>query len=368
MDAAFGLPHDAGMTRSLAFSFLLVVSSSAFATVQGFNPSGGPEAGGTSVTIRGTNLIPDTATCAAGQNCNGVTVSFGTVAGSVVQASPSLIVVMSPAHIAGTTEIRIHVAGRTDTVLPEAFRFDWDPAGGQPEKYFRYLVPTTLRDVAGANGSLWTSVLTVFPKIDVGTPILGRFHGGGFNGTLSGNQVRVLELDASPGKDGAFFYVPRVVEHQLAADLHIMDLSLSADTLGTELPVVPEDEFRTTQNLLAVPVDARYRVLLRIYDLDNLSLGVNVSIYTPVNRVLLDTIHVDLGGFLTIEEQPVPSNPAYAALDPITDKVRASGQSRVRVEIAAEGRNDLPPVTTIWAMATVTNNATQQVTAITPSR
>src|SRR5207253_8137384 len=132
-------------------------------------------------------------------------------------------------------------------------------------------------------------------------------------------------------------------------------LSLTADTLGTELPVVFEDEFRSTQNLLAVPVDPRYRVLLRIYDLDNLSLGVNVSIYTS-SRVLIDTIHVNLTGFLTIEEQPVPLNPAYAALDPITDKVRASGESRVRVEVAAEGRNDLPPATTTWALATVTNS------------
>jgi hypothetical protein len=359
------------MIRTLALSLLLAIGSSAFAqssaVVQGVTPTSGAEAGGTRVTILGSNLIPASASCTAGQACTAI-VYFGTAAATVVEASPSRIVVTSPAHRPGTAEIRIHVAGVADAVVPNVFKYEWDPTGGTPEQFIRYLVPTTLRNVAGANGSLWTSVLSAYLNVPTGSPIIGRFAGGGTNGTLAGKTVRELQFDAKPGQDGAFFYLPRVLEHQVATEFHIADLSLTADTLGTELPVVFEDEFRSTQNLLAVPVDPRYRVLLRIYDLDNLSLGVNVSIYTPVTRVLLDTIHVNLTGFLTIEEQPVPLNPAYAALDPITEKVRASGESRVRVEVAAEGRNDLPPATTIWALATVTNNTTQQVTAIAPSR
>lgn len=356
-----------GMIRSLTFALLLAISTSASATVSFFGPRGGPETGGTRVKISGDNLIPASAACSAGQSCSGVTVYFGTVAGTVVQASPNLIVATSPAHVAGTTEVRVHAPGVADTVIPGAFRFDWDTADFLPENYIRYLVPTTLRDAAGANGSLWTSVLTVFLK-GPGTAVVGPFSPAGVNGSIPGNVPTELRFKSDAGKDGAFFYVPRVLEHSVATDLHIMDLSLTADTLGTALPVVPEDEFRSTQNLLAVPVDARYRVLLRIYDLDRLSLGVNVAVYGPSSQTPIDTIHVNLAGFETIAEQPQPLNPSYAALDPITDKVRASGQSRVRIEITAEGKNDLPPATTIWAMATVTNNATQQVTAIVPSR
>ena len=71
---------------------------------------------------------------------------------------------------------------------------------------------------------------------------------------------------------------------------------------------------------------------------------------------------IELEGIVEIVPSPFPNPPAYAQLDPLTPAVRAAGP-RVLVEVTSPVE-DLP----LWAFISLTNNATQQVTAITPHR
>ena len=67
--------------------------------VTAISPTSGPIAGGTSVTITGTNLTGATA------------VAFGTTAASIVSNTDTQIVVTSPAHARGQVDVRVRTAG-----------------------------------------------------------------------------------------------------------------------------------------------------------------------------------------------------------------------------------------------------------------
>ena len=62
----------------------------------------------------------------------------------------------------------------------------------------------------------------------------------------------------------------------------------------------------------------------------------------------------------------MPFYPAYAQVDLLTPAIRAA-TSTIRVQIENLGRPLISPsIPTMWAMVSVTNNETQQVTMITP--
>jgi hypothetical protein len=355
------------MIRSLALSAVLAVAgSSLFA--QTLTPARGMTLGQTRVTIAGNNLVPPSAWCgtaAPAQNCFGLRVFFGEVTGTVVEASANRIVVLTPAGTARTVDVRIEIVDGATTTLPNAYVYDAN-AVDTPDQWVRYLVPTTLRDVHGAQGSLWTSELALYADQSLPVPLVGRFCATCMLTTLQSEQLTNLELvPGRAGTDGAFLYVPKVASYQVVKQFHIRDLSRTAETLGTELPLVARDEFRPEQILLNVPADARYRVLLRIYDDSDFAWHATVSVYGAASGRVLDTLPVELAGGPT-NDSAFPLNPGYGAVNPITDAVRESGESRVRVVVSSDSFPDPPPPTDLWAFATVTNNVTQQVTAITP--
>jgi hypothetical protein len=87
-------------------------------TVTNVSPNSGPQAGGTVVTVTGTDF------------CNGSpTVSFGGVAGtSVILNSNTQLTVTSPAHGLGTVDVLVTTAGGTSAVVT-ADHFTYLPAG-----------------------------------------------------------------------------------------------------------------------------------------------------------------------------------------------------------------------------------------------
>ena len=70
------------------------------------------------------------------------------------------------------------------------------------------------------------------------------------------------------------------------------------------------------------------------------------------------------------EGQFFPLVAAYTRLDPVTNAVRASGHARVRIHIdgMVVPRADPPLIRPVWGFLSITNNVTQQVTTVTPSR
>ena len=93
------------------FTYVAVVSP----TVTSFSPSSGPTAGGTDVTITGSNFSA------------GVVVRFGGLAASVVQVTPTRLVVKTPSQSKGTVSLGVQNADGNGVLVPNAFTYRGKP-------------------------------------------------------------------------------------------------------------------------------------------------------------------------------------------------------------------------------------------------
>jgi len=171
---------------------------------------------------------------------------------------------------------------------------------------------------------------------------------------------------------GVFVYVGAPGAGKVIFSLRVRDLSRQALTWGTAIPVIREEQTYTTRlQLLDVPTDARFRVALRVYDFDApTSRSVRLRIYdvsqdTPIATLPPQTALVDV--VLRLE---LPVDNLYDAIPGsavMTDLIGAFPQlSSARIL-----RVVLDPVSSdlrFWAFASVTNDETQHVTAITPNK
>lgn len=151
---------------------------------------------------------------------------------------------------------------------------------------------------------------------------------------------------------GAVLHVPRNEAPQLAFALRVRDTSQQAQGFGTQVPVVREKDFTHggIVSLLNVPRDPRYRVKLRMYALDPvLSISGQITALSTTN-VTKFVRHFEL-------QRVAEDQHWYAELDLPSEE----GSEPVNLYIS------FPLDSTAWAFATVTNNATQQVTIVTPS-
>jgi hypothetical protein len=253
--------------------------------------------------------------------------------------------------------------------------------------YKRFLVPVaTPSAVAGAYGSMWETRLSVTNSADHPVSIVGYAPSPSGCGiatcpplepvapTPAGTSFVPFRVTvyATPAQ---FFGVDRNNAGQVHFQLHVHDLSREADDWGTEMPVVEENQFTSSElEMLSVPADTRFRSLLRIYSLRPRSETVQVQLWSypsdqrspieltraPVTDTLVTTLEVSV--------QPVLSNDAvypnvfdhgYAEV-PIAVAVLPNRFLRVRVH---PQKNDAQ----IWAFVAVTNNATQHVTTMVPN-
>jgi hypothetical protein len=143
-----------------------------------------------------------------------------------------------------------------------------------------------------------------------------------------------------------FVDVPQAVASGITINVRVHDTTHDADSWGTDVPAVPDTQFRRAILLPAVPADARFRSMLRIYG--------SGSGCTAIVRLR------DAQSGRLLEEKSVPLTgdaPSYAQI-PLG--VSPAG-SRV-VEITTPSADD--PL--IWAFVSITNNVTQQVTLSLP--
>ena len=192
------------------------------------------------------------------------------------------------------------------------------------------------------------------------------------SGGAPGPQTTVtLDLSAAgDGTDGAFLDVPiSANDPKPVMTLRVRDVSKSATSFGTEIHLPQMDEFQPVIDLIDVPTDERYRATLRIYGSNRGRQSVRVRITAAHNTTVIDERELTLLGLIVAPEFDAPYNrhPTYFQLDPLTRPVRASGD-RVRVTVDVIGENVSPPPQPIWAFITITDNVTQLVSTITPSR
>jgi hypothetical protein len=244
-----------------------------------------------------------------------------------------------------------------------------------PDGYTTYLVPVVQRFLPGANGSLWTTELTFRNRADHRVSVMAPFCGP------AGPDPCVLPFfyDAQAtsyaglftrgdGTDGAFFHVATSVnDPPPAMTLRVRDLSKNATTFGTEIHLPKLDEYQGVIDLIDVPTHARYRATLRAYGRSEAPQFVRVRVYAANGTTPIDDRIIMLNGIVTVAPSAFSSNPSYLQLDPLTPPVRASGD-RVRVTVDNLAEVVTPPAPPIWAFITITDNVTQLVSTITPSR
>lgn len=238
----------------------------------------------------------------------------------------------------------------------------------------RFLVPIYAPGpTAGAFGSLWQTELSVLNTggSQVFVSNLGFTSWLGFFpvALLPGTTTRDLFVTGLTG------HVPAVVlrvapqwADQLEFQLGLRDTSRQTESWGVWLPVVHESEFVSGQlHLLSVPTADEFRLMLRVYSLDGGGRTARVRIYghpelgevggtfPPPPDTLLDEFSVWL-------EAPGGSRPAYAQVPDSVIRRAAGAHNRLRLTVEPEGAFG------IWAMASVTNNVTQEVTMVMPGR
>lgn len=355
------------MKQLLLLSTLLfsTVSLAQAPTITDIQPSSGPSAGGTEVTLTGTNLLTKVVCivpCPA-------RVSFGTVTVDVETETPTRLVVITPAHAPGTVDVTVHVTGEEPVKVADGFTF----LGDADDQWAQLLLPVYIDGtVSGAFGSAWT---TDFWLRNNGTTPVQLAPWPCPEGQAC-PPVYPLSTSLGPGATlhdlPPFFRAPsanpsRILyagSGDISASLRVADTSRSTLNAGTDLPVIRDDEMRGgTVQLFNVPMDDRFRLLLRIYETAYTKAAFTVRLFdqsdlagqsSPVHQVTLTATTAQEGEFRT--------EAAYAQFDltPLLQLDRV-WPAAVRIEIEPKR-----PGSRYWAVASITNNETQVVTLSTP--
>ncbi|HUP48474.1 MAG TPA: IPT/TIG domain-containing protein [Thermoanaerobaculia bacterium] len=355
----------------LLLSPLTVHGGAAPPVVTSIQPAAGPTAGGTLVTITGANLtLPPGFACIL--PCP-TTVRFGaSSAVDPLDEQDSRVTVRTPAHAAGTVELTLRTGDGRSVTVANAFTF----VTGEESGYTAFLLPVyTDGDVPGAHGSLWRSefwirnnseliallapwdcppgqgCLTVFPLTRALQP----------NETLRGLPDTLRPPSANPGR---MLYVSEQAASRLSPSLRLWDVSRQALDAGTELPVVRAADLHTgTTQLMAVPLDGNFRLMLRVYDTAHSESRFRVRIYAQPEGIgnEISLAEVDLVA-TTLDEGPFRLQPAYAQYAIATRlPLSTAPPSPARIEV-----EPLTPGSMFWTFVAVTNNDTQHVTLVTP--
>ncbi len=244
-----------------------------------------------------------------------------------------------------------------------AFRYFDGNAAPDPAAFDRVLFPVFFSG-PGAFDSFWTTsaaianraigfvgewrTVTEDPSIPCASPLpcRGPVHPGA--------AAYVASVFSRP--QGLLYFPERRYGGLLRYALHVRDTSRSSQDLGTQIPVVTPRQLTYDIWLLDIPTDARYRRTLRIFDVDSVERTVSVLVL-PMGELTAagETFTVPLSTGCT---DALCDRPAFASvnLDPIVAKFPSAPAVRVRVSSPMHDAR-------LFAVATVTNNDTQHVTA-----
>lgn len=234
--------------------------------------------------------------------------------------------------------------------------------------YTKVLLPVTPSTVIGANDAQWVTQLTI-SNGDFNPISLFCFTGDNCP-PIGARSVQRIESSPSAAGLPGLLYVPSDSSRRLTFALRSRNTTPNSDERDfiSQIPVVREDEFRSSVvELPAVPIEANYRHMLRIFDANANEGGqVRVRVWGMRNGLIvtdalidsLITLRTSRGGASPFSR---PDEPASAALGNFSDQagVRDYPEVHIRVEAASSDME-------LWAMATATNNTTQRFAVYTP--
>jgi hypothetical protein len=277
-----------------------------------------------------------------------------------------------------TADVKIHGGMRRLSILSFLALLIAIAANAQPSAadYEQVLVPITSTDIVGSNGSRWITDTWIANTSNEAADVLGPYLSpitsppvavplhlpAGSSMTLPQPQ----SLAPQSGREGELLGVPRVLGRKIAFNSRVHDTSRQAQTLGTELPIVRENEFADSVMLLNVPGDSRYRLLLRIYTRTS---DADVRVRADVLSALIPILDPPIAGPLFERvvhlDAPVASGagaiasfgkPGYVQMAIPTFGVP------MQIKVSSESGS----ANNIWAFLSITNNETQDVTLVTP--
>jgi hypothetical protein len=259
----------------------------------------------------------------------------------------------APPHAPGAVDVVVDLGSHT--VTSKAAVIYYDPASTDPAIFEPILFPVSFQG-AGALGSQWvtenfiSSDTTAFFRDRV--PCCGPIITG---------SVQLLS-NANPW--GHVLYAVRGTADSLHLASRIRDTSRQAQTAGTEVPVVRERDFRSRLRFMNVPVDSRYRVMLRLWSIGDHPFGNNPPFIVAVPVSLLST-EVP---YLPISMTRIPGTTmSFGSID-VTSLLTRTPANPNTLQVYPSGYSDAVPLAfpRIWGMLSITNNDTQQVTIVSP--
>jgi hypothetical protein len=243
----------------------------------------------------------------------------------------------------------------------------------------RVLIPIYFEHpVAGAYGSLWQSQFAIHNSslcsytIEWCSPLpdLGCLLVGSEDAILVRDETQTALPGLYPkpvnGVAGAVIYIDGDGDpsqhcgtiddvEDLSFQLRIADSSRSGTNAGTEIPVVREKSFRTAPlQLLDVPADDRFRLVLRLFEMNLDRAGFAIRVFDQATNALLSRREI------TTSTPPQGKSRFQPGFAEVVDLATPQA-GFVRVEVAP-----LTPGSAFWAYVSVTSNESQQVTLVTP--
>lgn len=244
-------------------------------------------------------------------------------------------------------------------------------AQSDPAEYETVLLPVAAYETPGAFGSRWVTHFSIHNGLDRPVKSTNDILMLGVcvsfpcpvvaieAGRTASPEIHLTYRGELPG---VLLYVRRDIADQITFSLRVQDISRQSLTWGTEIPVVRErDLYRRPIRLINIPVDARFRQTLRIYDpLPHIGCRyVRVRLFDPESGTTLLSQDVQLARDADCNQTLGSRSPDAAEWHNLAGLAQVT-TGRIGVEVTPLG--DFA----IWAFVSVTNNETQHVTTITP--
>jgi hypothetical protein len=340
--------------------------------IQSVVPALGPSSGGTTVTITGGFFgLPTGFACLL--PCP-PRVFFGETLTAIEKETDTVLVVKTSPHPAGGVEVKVVTGDGRSVTARDGFLY----ADTAEAAYERMLLPIYLESrVGGADGTFWETNLWLRNNSANGVTLApwpcprGALCIPVFPLTRTLQPGETLQnlpeiVQANPGR---VLFVNKDGAADLSAGLRLYEVSHSDTDAGTETPVVRESALLArTAHLHNVPLNGRFRIMLRIYDLAAEESRFRVRVYeeaagvsnaSPLTELELTATSTETGTFRF--------HPAYAEYGALSNLLWSPAP--IVFPRPSALRIDVEPLTAgsrYWAFVSITNNETQRVTLVTP--
>lgn len=329
------------------YGMFFVSDASTQLIVQG--PNFGPANGGTRVT-----LLPGDALTCTGTDLNLCPVPVVTFNGVPATVDVNLfkqgqLVVTTPPNTKGIANVV--VVGSRRTVSGYVFRYYARDEAPPSSMFERVLLPVYFF-ARGAFGTNWTT------DVEMLNASFFPIEPWLLDAVPPRTQTAVNLGGSRPG--GALVFTPRDFASSIRFGARVRDGARESDDWGTEVPVIRESQFRSGEfSLLNIPLDSRFRLLLRVYGVDSVDDNVTIRATANDGTAAVRSFPLHSTTPCAFATPCVSIDPAFTSLDPLAAFPEMAGKSTMRLDMYTSRQRS-------WAFVTITNNATQHVTIVTP--